>query len=48
MVAMTETLYRTAAEKPEYFEDTDDNTFELFTEGLAMLLPGAMACSRQS
>ncbi|MGQ0614405.1 MAG: hypothetical protein ACT4PV_11770 [Planctomycetaceae bacterium] len=39
VVAMMETLYRTAAEEPSWFEGTDDETLEPFTEGLAMLLP---------
>ncbi len=39
VVAMMETLYRTAAEDPSWFEGTDDETLEPFTEGLAMLLP---------
>jgi len=41
VVAMMETLYRTAAEEPQWFEGLDDNSFEVFTEGLALLLPGA-------
>ncbi len=42
VIAMAETLYKTAAENPSWFEGTDDDTFEIFTEGLAVLLPGAV------
>jgi hypothetical protein len=42
VVAMTETIYKTAAEDPGWFEGLDDNTLELFTEGVAVLLPGAV------
>jgi len=41
VIEMMETLYKTAAEEPAWFEGTDDNTFEVFTEGVAFLLPGA-------
>jgi hypothetical protein len=40
VVAMMETLYETAAEDPMWFQEIDDDTFEIFTEGLAVLLPG--------
>ncbi|MHC4547512.1 MAG: hypothetical protein ACYTEZ_01945 [Planctomycetota bacterium] len=40
VVAMTETIYRTAAEDPGWFEGLDNNTLQLFTEGVAVLLPG--------
>ncbi|MHC4934202.1 MAG: hypothetical protein ACYTGV_18675, partial [Planctomycetota bacterium] len=43
VVGMMETLYRTAAETPEWFEGMDDNTLEPFTEGLAILLPSAVS-----
>jgi len=42
VVAMTETIYTTAAEDPVWFEGLDGNTLELFTEGMAILLPGAV------
>ena len=42
VIGMAETLYKTAAENPSWFEGTDDDTFEIFTEGLAVLLPGAV------
>ncbi|MHC4341593.1 MAG: hypothetical protein ACYSX0_15455 [Planctomycetota bacterium] len=43
VVGMLETLYRTAAETPEWFEGTDNDTLEPFTEGLAILLPSAVS-----
>jgi len=42
MVAMTETLYRTAANDPGWFEGLDDDSLEAITEGLAMMLPGVV------
>ncbi|MHC4448874.1 MAG: hypothetical protein ACYS0E_01865 [Planctomycetota bacterium] len=42
IIDMMETLYKTAAQHPEWFEGLDDNPFEAFTEGLAVLLPGAV------
>ena len=42
VVAMMETIYKTAAEDPVWFEGLDDNTLELFTEGMAIVLPGAV------
>ncbi|MHC4133865.1 MAG: hypothetical protein ACYTDU_15195 [Planctomycetota bacterium] len=42
VVAMTETIYKTAAEEPGWFEGLDDNTLEVFTEGVATVLPGAV------
>jgi len=42
VVSMMETLYRTAAENPAWFEGLDDDSFEMFTEGVAVLLPGAV------
>ncbi|MFQ5845779.1 MAG: hypothetical protein ACE5JG_12410 [Planctomycetota bacterium] len=42
VIAMMETLYQTAAEDPAWFEGTDDDTLEIFSEGLAFLLPGAV------
>lgn len=42
IIDMMETLYKTAAEHPEWFEGLDDDPFEAFTEGLAVLLPGAV------
>lgn len=40
VVAMMETIYRTAAEDPQWFQGLDDDPMEMFAEGLAMLLPG--------
>lgn len=42
MLAMTETIYKTAAENPSWFEGTDDDTLEIFVEGLGTILPGAV------
>jgi hypothetical protein len=42
VLAMTETIYRKAAKEPAAFEGLDDNTLEIFTEGVAMLLPSAV------
>jgi len=42
VVAMTETLYKTAAEDPQWFDGLDNHSFQAFTEGLAILLPGAV------
>ncbi len=42
VVAMMETLYKTAAEEPAWFEGLDDDTFQAFTQGLAFILPGAV------
>ena len=38
--AMMEDVYKKAATDPAWFEGTDDDTLEIFTEGLAVLLPG--------
>lgn len=42
VVAMTETIYKTAAENPAWFEGLDNDTLEVFTEGVAVVLPGAV------
>lgn len=42
VVAMTETIYKTAAERPEWFEGLDNDTLEVFTEGVAVVLPGVV------
>ena len=42
VVAMTETIYKTAAEEPGWFEGLDNDTLEVFTEGVAIVLPGAI------
>ena len=41
VVAMTETIYKTAAEDPQWFAELDDDTLEPFTEGIAVILSGA-------
>lgn len=42
VLSMTETIYRKAANEPALFEGLDDDTLEVFTEGVAMLLPSAV------
>jgi hypothetical protein len=42
VIAMTETIYKTAAEEPAWFEGLDNDTIEVFTEGVATVLPGAI------
>lgn len=42
VIGMMETLYKTAAEEPAWFEGLDHNLFEAFAEGLAAILPGAV------
>ncbi|MHC4954515.1 MAG: hypothetical protein ACYTGZ_11560 [Planctomycetota bacterium] len=46
IVDMMETLYKTAHEDPSYFEGMDDDPFEMFTEGLAVMLPGMIDAER--
>ena len=41
LIAMMETLYKTAADEPQWFAELDDDSFEMFTEGLAFLVPSA-------
>jgi hypothetical protein len=43
VVGMMETLYKTAAEEPQWFEGLDDDSFEVICEGLALVLPGAVS-----
>ena len=43
IVEMMETLYRTAAEEPQWYQGLDDDPLEIFTEGLAIMLPGAVS-----
>ncbi|MEE8106103.1 MAG: hypothetical protein V3T86_11270 [Planctomycetota bacterium] len=43
IVSMMETIYRTGAENPARFEGIDDDTFEIFTEGVAFLIPGVVS-----
>lgn len=46
LVDMLETLLATAADEPAFFEGTDDETFELFSQGLGPLLPGMLSPER--
>jgi hypothetical protein len=46
VVDMTETLYRAMAENPAAFESFDDDTLEIFTEGVSYVLPGAVSEER--
>ncbi|HEX5138610.1 MAG TPA: hypothetical protein VFY93_16680 [Planctomycetota bacterium] len=41
IIGMMETIYKTAAEDPQWFQGLDDDPLEMFAEGLALLLPGA-------
>lgn len=43
---MMETIYKTAAEDPARFEDFDDDTLEMFTEGIAYVMPGMVGPDR--
>ncbi|MCZ6574536.1 MAG: hypothetical protein O7C98_15365 [Planctomycetota bacterium] len=40
VAALMEDLYKKAASEPAWFEGTDDDTLEIFTEGMAVMLPG--------
>lgn len=42
VVAMMETIYKTAAEDPQWFQGLDDDPMEMLAEGLALLLPGVV------
>jgi hypothetical protein len=42
VVGMMETVYRTAAEEPAFFEGLGDDGFEAFTEPISFMLPGAV------
>lgn len=43
MVEMTETVFATMASDPQRFAELDADTLEVFTEGMALLLPGAVS-----
>lgn len=43
VVDLMATTFRAMAETPQVLEGIDDDTFELFTEGLGFALPGAVA-----
>ncbi|MFO0933418.1 MAG: hypothetical protein U1E39_11995 [Planctomycetota bacterium] len=42
VVDLMATAFRTMAETPQAFADLDDDTFAVFTEGIAIALPGAV------
>lgn len=42
VVGVIESVFRTMAESPETYADFDDDTLEIFTEGAAVILPGAV------
>lgn len=46
VVALTETTFKTMAENPSKFADFDNDTLEVFTEGIAFVLPGAISEER--
>lgn len=43
---LTETVFKTMAEEPKRFERLDDGVLELFTEGVAPMLPGIVGAKR--
>ncbi len=43
---MLETIYKTAAEDPAQLEDLDDDVLEIFTEGIAWVVPGMVGEER--
>lgn len=43
---MTETVFRTLAEDPKRLAEMDDDTLEIFTEGIAFMLPGMVGPTR--
>lgn len=43
---LTETVFKTMADDPKRFEALDDDTLELFTEGVAPMLPGMVGPTR--
>jgi hypothetical protein len=45
---LTEYVYKTMAEQPAVFEGMDDNPLEVFTEGVAFILPGAVPPERMN
>ena len=46
VAALTETFFEVAAENPEFFEGLDDDPFEIFTEGIGMLMPAVTSQAR--
>ncbi len=46
VVDMAETIYRTMAEDPQRLKDIDNDSLELFTEGIALMLPGMVGPKR--
>ena len=48
VVDLTETVFRTMATNPQAFAAFDDDTLEVFTEGVGVLLPGAVDDERMA
>ena len=48
VAALTETFFEQAAENPEFFKGLDDDPFELFTEGIGMLMPAVSGEARMA
>lgn len=48
VLGVTETVFRTMAADPQAFADFDDDTLEVFTEGVAFILPGAVDDARMA
>ncbi|MDJ0522408.1 MAG: hypothetical protein QNJ90_10100 [Planctomycetota bacterium] len=46
IVDMTETIFKTMAENPQRFRELDDDPLEMFTEGVAVMLPGMVDAKR--
>lgn len=46
VVGVIESVFETMAERPELYADIDDDTLEIFTEGGAVVLPGAVGEAR--
>ncbi len=48
VLGVTETVFKTMAADPQAFADFDDDTLEVFTEGVAFILPGAVDEARMA
>ena len=46
VVDMTETIFKTMAEDPQRLGEIDDDPLEMFTEGIAVMLPGMVDAKR--
>ena len=48
VVGVIESVFKTMAERPELYAEIDDDTLEIFTEGGAFVLPGAVGEERMA